>query len=74
MLELVYYRYKMFNSKGHVGTVSCCSLCLRKKNRSKILSSDLYHGGDSNDATCAVVRLHAKTCCCPSISTIVSYL
>ena len=32
----------------------------------------MYHGGDSNDATCAVVRVicipsHAKPCCRPSI-------
>ena len=39
--------------------------------------SEPDHGGDSNDATCAVVRvlslpLHAKACCRPSISTVVS--
>ena len=40
---------------------------------------EIEHGRDSNDATCAVVRvlcipLHAKTCCRPSISTVLSYL
>ena len=39
----------------------------------------LHHGGDSNDATCAVVRvicipLRVKTRCRPSISTVVSCL
>ena len=39
----------------------------------------LMHGGDSNDAISAVVLvlcipLHAKACCRPSISTVVSCL
>ena len=40
--------------------------------------STIDHWGDSNDAPCAVrvhcIPLHAKTCCRPSISTVISCL